>query len=75
MEYVARSRRRLGARRWGLHRDGADPTRIVESYQVASWAEHLRQHDERLTVGDRHREEAVAALLLEPPKASHLFTV
>lgn len=75
MEYVARSRRRLGARRWGLHRDGADPTRFVESYQVASWTEHLRQHDERLTVADRLREETVAALTLEPPRASHLFTV
>jgi MFS family permease len=75
MEYVARSRRRLGARRWGLHRDGEDPTRFVEIYQAASWSEHLRQHDERLTVADRHREEAVAALTLEPPRASHLFTV
>ena len=75
MQYVARARRRLGARRWGLHRDGGDPTRFVESYQAPSWEEHLRQHDDRLTVNDRHREEAVWALCLEPPTVDHLFTV
>jgi hypothetical protein len=73
MEYVARSRRRTGARRWGLYRDGAEPDRFVELYQVASWAEHLRQHEGRLTVSDRRREEAVRQLASGPPRASHLF--
>ncbi len=73
MEYVARSRRRTGARRWGLYRDGAEPDRFVELYQVASWAEHLRQHEGRLTVSDRRREEAVRQLASGPPHASHLF--
>ena len=73
MEYVARSRRRTGARRWGLYRDGAEPDRFVEIYQVASWAEHLRQHEGRLTVSDRQREEAVSRLASGPPRASHLF--
>ena len=75
MQYVARSRRRTGARRWELHRDGADPGRFLESYTVASWAEHLRQHEQRLTLADQRREEAVQALLAEPPRASHLFSV
>jgi MFS family permease len=73
MEYVARSRRRTGARRWGLYRDGAEPDRFVELYQVASWAEHLRQHEGRLTVSDRRREEAVRLLASGPPRATHLF--
>ncbi len=74
MEYVARSRQRSGGRRWGLYRDGADPTRFVETYQVASWAEHLLQH-ERLTMVDRRREETAIALSTDPPRVSHLFTV
>jgi MFS family permease len=73
MEYVARSRRRTGARRWGLYRDGAEPDRFLETYQVASWAEHLRQHDERLTVSDRHREDAAHRLVVGAPRVSHLF--
>ena len=40
MRHVGRSRRRTGALRWELFRDGSDPTRFVESYLVATWAEH-----------------------------------
>jgi hypothetical protein len=49
-------RRRDGARRWGLFRDAADPERLLETFVVASWAEHMRQHD-RVTVMDRAAEE------------------
>jgi hypothetical protein len=35
MRNVGRSRRRTGALRWELFRDGSDPTRFVESYLVA----------------------------------------
>ena len=34
MRHVGRSRRRTGALRWELFRDGTDPTRFVESYLV-----------------------------------------
>ena len=44
MQGVGRSRRRTGALRWELFRDGSDPTRFVESYLIGTWAEHMRQH-------------------------------
>jgi MFS family permease len=44
MRLVERHRRRTGAYRWGLFRDLAAPHRFVETFQVESWAEHLRQH-------------------------------
>jgi len=54
-------RRRDGARRWGVFRDAADLERLLETFVVASWAEHMRQH-ERVTVTDRVAEERVNAL-------------
>jgi MFS family permease len=74
MEYGARSRRRTGAVRWGLYRDGAKTDRFVELYLLPSWREHVRQHEHRQTVTDRSREEAVEKLLVEPPHVSHLFS-
>jgi MFS family permease len=53
-------RRRDGAVNWGLFQDLADPSRWVETFVVETWAEHLRQH-ERVTVEDRHVEDAVRA--------------
>jgi MFS family permease len=73
MERVGRSRRRTGALRWELFRDGNDPTRFVESYLVGTWAEHLRQHEGRLTGADRVFEEQAAAYALEEPEVAHLF--
>src|SRR5205823_14631130 len=51
-------RRRDGAVNWGLFQDLADASRWVETFVVETWAEHLRQH-ERVTVEDRHVEDAV----------------
>jgi hypothetical protein len=39
------SRRRTGATAWRVWQDAADPGRILEQFTVASWDEHLRQHD------------------------------
>lgn len=55
------NRRRDGATRWGLFQDAAEPERFLETFLVASWAEHLRQH-ERVTVADRAVEERALAL-------------
>jgi hypothetical protein len=74
MEYAARSRRRTGAVRWGLYRNGATTDRFIELYLLPSWREHVRQHDDRQTVTDRSRDEAVERLLVEPPHPSHLFS-
>ncbi len=73
MRPVARSRRRTGALRWELFRDGTDPTRFVESYLVATWAEHLHQHQRRQTGADRAFEERAQQHTLGPPEVAHLF--
>jgi MFS family permease len=54
-------RRRDGAQRWRLFRDAADAERLLETFLVASWAEHLRQH-QRVTVADRELEDRALAL-------------
>jgi MFS family permease len=73
MRHVGRSRRRTGALRWELFRDGGDPTRFVESYLVGTWAEHRRQHEHRLTGADRRFEEEARRYALGVPEVAHLF--
>ena len=70
MEAVRRSRQRTGASRWDLYRDGADRHHFVETFVVPSWAEHLRQHGERLTVTDQALEERAYALADGTPRSS-----
>jgi MFS family permease len=74
MAAVETVRRRDGARRWRLFRDAADPERLLETFVVASWAEHLRQH-ERVTMADRAVEQRARALLLPgaTPVVSHFI--
>ena len=59
------SRRPDGARTWGIFRDMEDEDRYVETFIVASWAEHLRQH-EGLTRADREAEERVQRHVVGP---------
>ena len=73
MDRVRRSRRRTGAVRWELYRDGEEPRRFVELYLVRSWEEHLRQHAGRMTGTDREFQEAALALAEGPPVVAHLF--
>ncbi|HET6664403.1 MAG TPA: MFS transporter, partial [Acidimicrobiales bacterium] len=73
MGHVGRSRRRTGALRWELYRDGGAPTRFVESYLVGTWAEHLRQHENRLTGADRRFEEQAHRYATGEPQVAHLF--
>jgi MFS family permease len=73
MRHVGRSRRRTGALRWELFRDGGDPTRFVESYLVGTWAEHLRQHEHRLTGADRQFEDEARRHTFGTPEIAHLF--
>jgi hypothetical protein len=72
MRKVGRVRRRTGARRWGLWRDPADPSRFLETFLVESWEEHLRQH-QRVTATDRQVEEEARDLATEvsEPAATH----
>ncbi len=74
MEQVQLSRLRDGARQWGLFHDLADPERFLETFQVLSWAEHMRQH-ERTTVADREMENQALSLQRAgtTPTVSHLI--
>jgi MFS family permease len=67
------SRRRTGASRWDLYRDGDRPDRFVEVFSVPSWEEHLRQHEGRLTAADKAIEEAALAFSDPPARAEHLL--
>ncbi|MGD0559813.1 MAG: MFS transporter [Streptosporangiaceae bacterium] len=55
------SRRRTGASAWRVWQDATDPDRIVEQFIVASWDEHLRQH-ERVTRHDAERFAKIRAM-------------
>ncbi|HET7477582.1 MAG TPA: MFS transporter [Dermatophilaceae bacterium] len=73
MDQLRRSRRRTGATRWELYRDGLHPDHFVEVFRVASWEEHERQHAGRLTATDRVVEEAALAFSDPPARADHLL--
>jgi MFS family permease len=73
MTHVRASRQRTGASRWCLYQDAADPSRFIETFHVPSWAEHLRQHRERLTGADQDIEEQALKLTDGPPQVAHLF--
>ena len=72
MDEVGRERRRDGAYAWGLFEDTAQPGRYLEYFLVASWLEHLRQH-ERVTRADQDQQEQARAYHLGPeaPKVEH----
>jgi hypothetical protein len=67
MNEVRTFRLRDGALRWGLFRDPSTPERYLETFVIASWAEHLRQH-ERITIADKEIEDR--ALALQQPGTS-----
>ena len=69
------SRRRTGAISWRMWQDAADPDRIVEQFVVASWDEHLRQH-ERVTRRDADRLDKIRAMTdpAHPATTTHWLT-
>jgi hypothetical protein len=53
--------------------DAADQGRMVETFLVESWLEHLRQH-ERVTNADRVVQETIQAFQKQDtPKITHLL--
>jgi len=73
LEKLAHERRRDGAYAWGVFEDAAEEGRMVETFLVDSWLEHLRQH-ERVTNADRVIQDAVHRFHLEgAPKVTHLI--
>jgi hypothetical protein len=69
------SRRRTGASAWRVWRDANDPNRIVEQVVVATWQEHLRQH-ERVTLRDQGRFDKIRSLTdsNHPTTVTHWLT-
>jgi hypothetical protein len=73
IEPLGYERRRDGAYRWGVFEDAAEPGRMIEAFLVASWLEHLRQH-ERVTNADRLVQECVRRFQLAgAPKVTHFI--
>jgi MFS family permease len=73
LEHLAQVRRRDGAYAWGIFEDTAEEGRMIETFLVASWLEHLRQH-ERVTFADRAVQEAVSRFnVTDDPKITHLI--
>jgi MFS family permease len=58
---IRNGRRRTGATSWRAWRDASDPGRMLEQFVVASWDEHLRQH-ERVTRRDQAHLDQVREL-------------
>ncbi len=73
LESIAAERQRDGAYAWGVFEDTARPGRLVESFLVESWLEHLRQH-ERVTKADRAVQERLASLVRGPVNITHLVS-
>jgi MFS family permease len=64
------ARRRTGAIHWRSMRDAASPESFLETYLVADWAEHERQHT-RTTQGDRDALDAVTAATKDGRRVVH----
>ena len=73
LERVEHERRRDGAYAWQVFEDAAERGRLLETFLVESWLEHLRQH-ERVTNADRVLQEHVHELLQGTPKVTHLIS-
>jgi MFS family permease len=67
---VARERRRDGAYDWHIFHDSAHPERMLETFLIDSWLEHLRQH-QRVTRADRALEERLQRCVHGPPRITH----
>ena len=74
LDELSHERRRDGAYAWGLFEDVAQPGRYLEYFLVASWLEHLRQH-ERVTRADQDIQTRALSFHAGPdqPRVSHFL--
>ncbi|WP_216911598.1 MFS transporter [Nocardia noduli] len=75
MAFLGRSRQRTGAMEWRLYRDVGVLDRYVEAFVVRSWAEHMHQHQVRLTAQDQLREQDVLRFTVGEEQITHLVAV
>ena len=71
--WLRRERLRDGAFAWGIFEDIAERGRFLETFEVDSWAEHLRQH-ERVTRADDIVQQKIRSLLSADPVVTHLIS-
>lgn len=72
LDWLRDERLRDGAFAWGIFEDTSQRGRFLETFEVDSWAEHLRQH-ERVTHADDTVQQHIRALLAEEPIVTHLI--
>ena len=73
LDKLAQERRRDGAYAWAVFEDAAEEGRMVETFLVESWLEHMRQH-ERVTNADRVIQDAVQRFhIAGVPKVTHFI--
>jgi len=73
IEKLGQERRRDGAYAWGIFEDASEEGRMLETFLVESWLEHLRQH-ERVTKADMSLQETVQRFhTAGTPKVTHLI--
>jgi MFS family permease len=61
---LGRARRRDGAIFWGIFENVEQSGDYIETFVIASWLEHLRQH-ERVSYGDQRLQTTIATFLAE----------
>ena len=70
---LGQERRRDGAYAWDVFGDAAEKGRFLETFMVASWLEHLRQH-QRITNADRVVQDAIRQFdAAVEPKVTHFI--
>jgi MFS family permease len=72
IDILAHERKRDGAYAWQVFQDTADDGRLLETFFLESWIEHLRQH-QRVTYADQALELAVRKYVRQPPRVTHLI--
>lgn len=70
---LARVRRRDGAYTWGVFEDTAHAGRMLETFLVDSWLDHMRQH-QRVTHADRSLEDQLRGFTREAPRVTHYIS-
>ncbi|OSI65582.1 MFS transporter [Bradyrhizobium canariense] len=71
LQKLGQQRRRDGAYAWDIYEDSAQAGRFMETFLLASWLEHLRQH-QRVTNADRVVQDLVRQYDAKAePKVTH----
>jgi MFS family permease len=73
IDHLSHARRRDGAYAWAIYEDAERPGRMLETFYLESWVEHLRQH-ERVTKADRESQESIRQLTQDMPLVTHFIS-